>query len=150
MCKPCKKEALIINSRKHYAKIQSERKRYCKSCDVEIISGRTYCDVCARNRTREKRITHDRANTENRRLKGVNLKRKAVEYKGGKCIDCGLQTDKYIVYDFHHLDPKLKDVKIAEMIHKRKNFEVIKIELDKCVLLCSNCHRIRHDKDVVL
>lgn len=68
------------------------------------------------------------------------LKRKAVEYKGGRCIDCGLKTDKWCVYDFHHTDNN-KEYTISGNAVK---FETMKKELDKCVLLCSNCHRIRH------
>lgn len=68
-------------------------------------------------------------------------KRLAVEYLGGKCIDCGLETNIYSVYDFHHLDPDSKDFAIGR---NYKIFESIKSELDKCILLCANCHRIRH------
>lgn len=44
-------------------------------------------------------------------------------------------------YDFHHLDPNQKDFSIGK---QSKSFAVIRSELDKCVLLCSNCHRKRH------
>jgi hypothetical protein len=70
-----------------------------------------------------------------------NTKKQAVEYMGGSCKDCGLKTDKYCVYDFHHLDPTKKDFAFADTA---LILEKLKPELDKCVLLCSNCHRIRH------
>ncbi len=75
--------------------------------------------------------------TERRR----NIKRLAVDYLGGACTDCGLKTDKTEVYDFHHIDPSQKDFAISQ---NSKSFETIKLELDKCVLLCANCHRLRH------
>lgn len=65
----------------------------------------------------------------------------AIKYKGDKCIDCGGQFHPNI-YDFHHLDPTIKDLKINEGM--AASWEKLKIELDKCVLLCSNCHRLRH------
>lgn len=68
-------------------------------------------------------------------------KRKAVAYKGDKCFDCG-QSFPDCVYDFHHLDPNTKDMNPSAFI--RLGFEKAKTELDKCVMLCSNCHRIRH------
>lgn len=68
------------------------------------------------------------------------IKIKAVEYKGGKCLDCGL-IDEVCVYDFHHTDPTKKDFAIGK---QTKAFETMKSELDKCELLCSNCHRKRH------
>ncbi len=75
-----------------------------------------------------------------------NLKRKlrrewAINYKGGKCVDCE-QTYPLYVYDFHHLDPELKDIDWNKM--RLVKHETMVAELNKCVLLCSNCHRIRH------
>ena len=74
-------------------------------------------------------------------------KLRAIEYKGNKCFDCG-NSYQQCCYDFHHLDPDIKDANIAQLISR--NFEKIKPELDKCILLCSNCHRIRHFNDGVV
>jgi NAD-dependent dihydropyrimidine dehydrogenase PreA subunit len=81
---------------------------------------------------KEKTIKENRENWQTRKIN-------AVEYKGNRCEDCK-QTFPYGVYDFHHLNPKEKDLSWR----KTKNWESIKVELDKCVLLCANCHRIRH------
>ena len=71
-----------------------------------------------------------------------DFKVKCVEYKGGVCEDCGL-VDHPVVYDFHHLDPTQKDFAISKV--KLTSFdERTTVELDKCALLCSNCHRKRH------
>ena len=70
-----------------------------------------------------------------------NVKEQAIKYKGGKCIDCGL-IDSPCVYDFHHLNPNLKEIALGSM--GGMSFNKIKSELDKCVLLCANCHRKRH------
>ncbi len=69
------------------------------------------------------------------------VKQLSVEYLGGACVDCGLATEQYAVYDFHHRDPQQKDFGIGK---NYKSFDKIKGELDKCDLLCANCHRIRH------
>ncbi len=71
------------------------------------------------------------------------LKRLIVEYKGGKCLDCGLETDKYGLYDLHHRDPNEKDFSLGQGGLTR-SLEKLKEEADKCDLLCSNCHRLRH------
>lgn len=65
----------------------------------------------------------------------------AIESLGGKCSMC-LQGFDPVCYDFHHLDPKEKDVTIGEnmLISKTRFFAEVK----KCVLLCSNCHRLTH------
>lgn len=72
-----------------------------------------------------------------------SIKIKAIEYLGGKCANCGIEDDPCI-YDFHHIDPTAKE--IAFGARGGKSFESLKCELDKCVLLCSNCHRKRHFK----
>jgi hypothetical protein len=73
-----------------------------------------------------------------------NLKKIAIEYLGGKCVDCGESRDIPAIYDFHHLDPNKKDFSIGK---QAKKFDSVKSELDKCVLVCANCHRIRHSQD---
>lgn len=68
------------------------------------------------------------------------VKRKQVEYKGGKCVVCGY--DKCIeALDFHHVDPEEKDYTMSE---SNGNFENSKHELDKTVLVCATCHREVH------
>jgi len=74
--------------------------------------------------------------------KRQELKEKAVKYKGGKCFDCNLETSHHCVYDFHHLDPSKKDFSFSSSYSKSLKHWVP--ELDKCILLCANCHRIRH------
>lgn len=44
--------------------------------------------------------------------------------------------------DFHHVASELKEHEIAGM--KNRSFERLKPELDKCILLCANCHREFH------
>lgn len=70
------------------------------------------------------------------------IKQQAVEYKGGKCILCGY-SKCLAALDFHHRDFSQKELNIA---HARLTFEQLKNELDKCDLVCSNCHRELHSK----
>jgi len=53
-----------------------------------------------------------------------------------------LENSHYCVYDFHHLDPLTKDKNFDTI--KSKSWEKVKEEIDKCQLLCSNCHRLAH------
>jgi len=72
------------------------------------------------------------------------IKEKSVEYLGGKCVKCGY--DKCIeALEFHHLNPEAKEKRDnGRGIDRRKSFEKQKPELDKCILLCANCHREEH------
>ena len=86
----------------------------------------TYCKACTKIQT----VSRQRA-----------LKKKAVDYKGGRCQLCGY--NKYLgSLEFHHLDPKQKDFTVSKF--KKYSFEYLKAELDKCILVCSNCHREIH------
>ncbi len=71
---------------------------------------------------------------------------KLVEYKGGKCSECGY--DKSVnALQFHHLDPEQKDFSISG---KSWSFEKLKAEVNKCALLCANCHAEVHEGILVL
>lgn len=69
------------------------------------------------------------------------FKEKCVAYKGGKCFRCG-----YVrcidALEFHHANPKEKDLQLSA--GKGYRFDKAKVELDKCILLCANCHREIH------
>lgn len=88
----------------------------------------TYCKACY-----TKRII----------AKQREFKQKAVSYKGGRCEVCGYCKSLWAL-DFHHRDPKEKDFNLARM--KTRSEELIRAELDKCTLLCANCHREEHER----
>lgn len=71
------------------------------------------------------------------------LKIKAVEYLGGKCSKCNY-VGVSAVFDFHHRDPLQKEFSWGS--RRTSNWDNLKKELDKCDLLCSNCHREEHDE----
>jgi hypothetical protein len=69
------------------------------------------------------------------------FKKKCVDYLGGKCKLCGYNKCMEAL-DFHHTDKNEKEFGIANI--KNNNFEKVKKELDKCILLCCRCHRELH------
>lgn len=68
------------------------------------------------------------------------VKMNLVSYKGGKCEKCGYNKCVRSL-EFHHLDPNEKDFTISG---KSWSFERLKKEVDKCILVCSNCHNEIH------
>ena len=82
-------------------------------------------------------------------IRAVHARRKkvrqiAVEYKGGKCEMCGY--DRCVdALEFHHRDTSSKDFGISAKGYTRAWKDVIK-ELDKCSMICANCHRELHAK----
>jgi len=76
------------------------------------------------------------------RERGVALRLKAVQYLGGVCKNCGFT--QHAAFDFHHRIPAEKDVSWDKL--RKRGWKRIVVELDKCDLLCANCHRIHHSE----
>lgn len=72
------------------------------------------------------------------------IKKEAVAYKGGKCNHCH-RVYPPSVFEFHHTDPSQKDFAISKSGYCR-SLDAVKAELEKCIMLCANCHRIEHDR----
>ena len=81
--------------------------------------------------------------TESVQKRRDKIKLLAVEYKGGKCQNSKCGYNKCIgALEFHHINGD-KDFGIARKGHTR-SWEKVKLELDKCIMLCANCHREVH------
>lgn len=66
------------------------------------------------------------------------IKLMAIEHKGGKCQVCGY--NKYPgALDLHHINGQ-KSFGIGAKGYTR-SWDKVKEELDKCILVCANCHR---------
>jgi hypothetical protein len=99
----------------------------------------TYKDF--RKEYRKQHYQENKADQNAKCLKRLrNIKSRLVEYMGGVCKHCG---NKYpdVVFDFHHLDPSNKEVTTNL---RNRSYESALKEVKKCIMLCSNCHRIEH------
>lgn len=67
------------------------------------------------------------------------IKIMALEYKGGECRICGYKKFPGAL-ELHHINKAEKSFGIGDKGYTR-SWEKVKAELDKCVLLCANCHR---------
>jgi predicted transcriptional regulator len=133
-----RKHGLKTTCKKYNKKIRENK--YCPKCkkikSINEFYKRTnrdswggYCKECSNNYHTE-------------RVRDVKIK--MINYKGGQCVDCGLKLcdSHYSVFDFHHIDSTTKDPNFSKI--KYQNWNKIKEEIEKCELLCSNCHRIKH------
>jgi hypothetical protein len=131
----------------------------CIDCPTIIPDGMSHrCPTCKLAKLTRDKARHARATKRNYRLKhpiqiepvklpGSVLSRKRArvrEYldsvKTDKpCADCQ-RTFPPICMDFHHRDPKSKDVKLSTAYTVTQ----AKAEIPKCDLLCACCHRLRH------
>lgn len=116
-----------------------EEEKICILCGEKFIANnynRLYCYKCS-----PKGLSANEAI----KFKKRQLKNKLIEYKGGKCQKCGYNKCKGALH-FHHRNPNQKDFSISHINLNDTNFsfENILKEIDKCDLLCANCHAEEH------
>lgn len=121
-------ESIINQAQSLYDKIGNIKKVAKK---LHISYGRL------RNVIKSKNITPKKRDTSSYRK---NIKKRLIEYKGGECQICGYNKCQDAL-EFHHLDPSKKDYNISG---GTKSFNTLKSEVDKCILVCANCHREIH------
>lgn len=75
------------------------------------------------------------------------LKERAIQAFGNKCFICN-NSYPNSVYDFHHINPSEKEISFGNKISSSKiGWYEMRDELQKCVMICSNCHRILHNEE---
>ena len=100
----------------------SKSTRICPDCKKPYVHKGTRCNACRVVLWRRK------------------IKQRLVVYKGGKCEMCGYNRCLSCL-TFHHIDPSKKDFQISGMTGA---YDKILKEVDKCKLLCHNCHGELH------
>ncbi len=76
------------------------------------------------------------------RKRRKKVRQMAIDHKGGKCQICGYDRCPEAL-EFHHRDETGKDFGISDKGYTR-SWSRIKQEIEKCLLLCANCHREVH------
>jgi hypothetical protein len=157
-CKKCNEK--VPSQKKINGKMRRfGNRKYCLKCSpfnnhntksLEVESSTKACNLCKKTKNISEYYLKPNGYTYERCKKCLNSKRvqhfrdnkcKAVEYKGGKCEHCGYDKCNSAL-EFHHKDPNEKDISLAK--YRKVGIESFKPELDKCILLCANCHREEH------
>jgi len=127
-------------------KISKKLEEFWK-CKKNIDGFNNKCKICSSNENkksyfrtsgkRNKYIINRRRNQSierNEYIKSLNI----------KCERCGFNNPAAL--DFHHKNPKEKKDTIGNLKWSGCSNEVFKNEIEKCIVLCANCHRIEHYK----
>ena len=77
-----------------------------------------------------------------RREQRLHLAQVVVDAKRGGCVVCG--EGVFECLDFHHIDPKTKSFSIGMSGRVMGGLKHVECEINKCVVLCANCHRKFH------
>lgn len=103
-----------------------------------------WCKECVKDRD------HERYEQDKKKHRSWNVSRRDKYYDqvteyllGHPCVDCG-EADP-IVLEFDHRDPTIKDGEVTKLLGYA-SWERIEAEMDKCDVVCSNCHRKRTAK----
>lgn len=107
-----------------------------KQCKLGVVGT---CRSCTRERINKWYDDNRCKRREEARNRARKRKSEVVTKFGDMCSDCKLSFPQ-CVYEFHHLDPSMKDINPSVALSAPK----WESEFDKCVMLCANCHRIRH------
>lgn len=83
----------------------------------------------------------------NQKERGLKRKYEYILSRGGKCEKCGYDHN-LAALEFHHINPEEKEFQIDIRKFANANLNQLKQELDKCVILCANCHRETHHPDL--
>ena len=59
-----------------------------------------------------------------------------------KCAKCG--ESRGYVLDYHHIDPNQKEKGVARLVSSTYSIDNVYKEIEKCIVLCANCHREFH------
>jgi len=129
---PC---AMDFDHRNYKEKLFNISEGQCKNEDI-LLQEIAKCDIVCANchRTRE----HNR-----RHIEISNLSKIINPFKNAPCADCNVQYSAYVM-DFDHRDPEDKLFNISKPHSQNKEaIAGILLEINKCDVVCANCHRIR-------
>jgi hypothetical protein len=138
----CRQRHWALNNKvrigEYYKRFRNRTPKICKWCQTEFprgINGMVFCSIaCQRLNLLS---IHKRHRT--KRFDAFS------EYKlSVGCLICGYKKCSAAL-DFHHTRPELKEFRITESVwrYKDKNPRM-QAELDKCILICKNCHFEEH------
>lgn len=147
------KKKKIIEYRKSHTSTKTAEKFGVSRASVEKHAEEKYeeetlertereCKFCGRKYTYERRKGHrkDCCNGCKTKMRRTRNKLRAIDYLGGECERCGYD-ESAAALEFHHTGEKA--VTIGSVANKSWE-NTVKPELEECILLCSNCHRVEH------
>ncbi len=118
----------------------------CVCCSKPLIGRqKKFCSRLCKNTHGNNRLQSYHAQQDRGRQRKLQL----IELNGDRCGKCGYSRN-FSALEFHHVDPTRKDFALdLRSLSNRKWSNVLK-EAEKCILVCSNCHKEIHNPDCKL
>ena len=109
----------------------------CIVCGKPLHGKQTkFCSPTCKNK--------DLQSYEAQKRRGLNRKLSLVKNAGGRCSLCGYQKNLAALV-FHHTDSSGKDFKLDMRSLSNRKLEPVLREINKCILVCANCHAELHN-----
>jgi len=86
---------------------------------------------------------------QNQKIRGLKRKYEYILSQGGKCEFCGYNKN-IAALEFHHKNPNEKEFQIDLRRFSNCNIQKLEKELNKCMILCANCHREIHNLELTI
>lgn len=117
--------------------------KLCNKCNERPVRGlKQYtCSVCHNDYQKKWYKNNPSSNRASLKRRKLAIRTLILEAKKKPCLDCG-HTYPYYVMDFDHVRGK-KKYNLSECGQKMYSLQTIQEEIDKCDVVCSNCHRER-------
>jgi len=113
-----------------------KKNAHCIVCGALLRGRQThFCSTICKNRHHQ--------SYEAQKRRGLARKLELVEMAGGQCIVCGYSKN-LAALTFHHTDTDQKDFKLDMRSMANRSLEPVLAELEKCILVCHNCHAELH------
>ena len=133
--------AAIVNNKKSYTRNDGVQCSVCQT-NLTTTKQKKFCSSKCKN------IYHQTTSQNCQKNRGINRKKLFVDKLGGKCVSCGYSANLSAL-SFHHKDPSQKSFPLDSRHLSNRTMESCLSELEKCELLCLNCHAELHNPDHV-
>ena len=128
-CNGCKKYIKITDF-SWKKKANNKRAGKCKSCTNEY----------SRQHYKKNKDAYKKRSKEHTKRYKKYGRKLIYEFKlGNPCSACGESNP--VVLEFDHIDPKKKRNDVSYMATHGYSIESLEKEIEKCIILCANCHR---------
>jgi len=109
----------------------------CIVCSTFLTGRQTmFCSLICKNKKHQSyQAQQDR---------GLTRKLQIVQSMGGACSLCGYRAN-LAAFNFHHADPQHKQFKLDMRSLSNRTWKAVLQELNKCSLVCANCHAELHN-----
>ncbi|MEO0776192.1 MAG: hypothetical protein AAF146_06500 [Bacteroidota bacterium] len=126
------------------------KKKYCTVCNAELFGQKKmYCSNKCKQKHHYHRVKQQTNTYHSQTIRSLRRKLKLIDMMGGGCSKCAYSTNISALH-FHHVDSTTKQFKLDARILSNRSWEAILQEVEKCVLLCANCHAEEHNPELSL